>query len=88
MESCTDLERHFERISPTHRKGSGTGAAFRTRVVEEPSAEETTEMLKGLRSRYEEHHKVKISDEAYGQPPSIGALRKRSLPADKAFDLV
>ena len=37
---------------------------FATVVVEEPSQEAALEILKGVRPRYEEHHKVKISDEA------------------------
>jgi ATP-dependent Clp protease ATP-binding subunit ClpC len=37
---------------------------FQTIMIDPPSTEDTTEILKGLRSRYEEHHKVRISDEA------------------------
>ena len=37
---------------------------FQTIMVEQPSFENTVQILKGLRTRYEEHHKLKISDEA------------------------
>ena len=37
---------------------------FQTIMVDPPSTEDTRKILKGLRSRYEEHHKIKISDEA------------------------
>ncbi|MCX8068265.1 MAG: AAA family ATPase [Anaerolineae bacterium] len=57
--------------------------------VDEPSIEETIEMLRGLRDRYEAHHRVRISDEAI-----VAAVRlshryvtERRLP-DKAIDLI
>ncbi len=37
---------------------------FQTIMVDPPSTEDTRKILKGLRSKYEEHHKIKISDEA------------------------
>jgi ATP-dependent Clp protease ATP-binding subunit ClpC len=57
--------------------------------VEEPSVEETVEMLKILRPRYEEHHQVKISDAALDSATKLSHryVTERKLP-DKAIDLV
>ena len=55
----------------------------------EPGIEATIEMLKGLRPRYEAHHKIKISDEALTAAAKLGQryISDRFLP-DKAIDLV
>jgi ATP-dependent Clp protease ATP-binding subunit ClpC len=55
----------------------------------EPSVEATIEMLKGLRPRYEAHHKVKISDEALEAAAKLSQryVADRHLP-DKAIDLI
>lgn len=57
--------------------------------VEEPSIDDTIEMLFGLRDRYEAHHKVTISDEAVVAAARLSAryLTERRLP-DKAIDLL
>jgi len=57
--------------------------------VGEPSIEATIEMLKGLRPRYEAHHKVKISDEALEAAAKLSQryISDRHLP-DKAIDLI
>ncbi len=57
--------------------------------VEEPSVDETIGMLYGLRSRYEEHHQVKISDEAVEAAAKLSQryVVDRFLP-DKAIDLM
>jgi ATP-dependent Clp protease ATP-binding subunit ClpC len=57
--------------------------------VEEPTVEETIEMLKGLRDRYEAHHKVHISDEALVAAARLSHryVTDRHLP-DKAIDLM
>ena len=57
--------------------------------VNEPSVDETVEILKGLRSRYEEHHGVKYTDEALASAAQLAAkhLTDRHLP-DKAIDVV
>jgi ATP-dependent Clp protease ATP-binding subunit ClpC len=57
--------------------------------VEEPSVEETIEMLQGLRDRYEAHHKVTISDEAIVAAARLSHryVTDRHLP-DKAIDLM
>jgi len=57
--------------------------------VEEPSVEATVEILRGLRSAYEEHHDVKISDEALAAAARLSDryVTEYHLP-DKAIDLV
>src|SRR5579885_1593192 len=57
--------------------------------VDEPSVEETIEILKGLRPRYEEHHKVRISDSALEAAAQLSDryITERFLP-DKAIDLI
>ncbi|WP_041455192.1 ATP-dependent Clp protease ATP-binding subunit [Anaerolinea thermophila] len=57
--------------------------------VDEPSVEDTIQMLRGLRDRYEAHHKVKISDEAIVAAARLSSqyVPDRHLP-DKAIDLI
>ncbi len=57
--------------------------------VDEPSIEESIEMIKGLRSRYEQHHNVTILDEAIESAVNLSDryVTERQLP-DKAIDLV
>ena len=57
--------------------------------VGEPSIENTVEMLRGLRPRYEAHHKIKISDEALEAAARLSQryISDRHLP-DKAIDLI
>ena len=57
--------------------------------VDEPSVEETIEMLHGLRDRYEAHHKVRISDQALVAAANLSHryVTDRHLP-DKAIDLM
>ncbi len=57
--------------------------------VGEPSVEDTIEMLRGLRPRYEAHHKIKISDEAIEAAARLSQryISDRQLP-DKAIDLI
>jgi ATP-dependent Clp protease ATP-binding subunit ClpC len=57
--------------------------------ISEPSVETTIEMLKGLRPRYEAHHKIKISDEALEAAARLSQryIADRHLP-DKAIDLI
>jgi ATP-dependent Clp protease ATP-binding subunit ClpC len=55
---------------------------FQPVLVEEPTIEDTIEILQGIRGVYEEHHKLEITDEALVQQPiSRPALRGRPLPA-------
>jgi len=76
-----------------YRKNIEKDAALERRfqpvTVGEPTREETLEILKGLRDRYEAHHKVKITDEALKAAVELSAryISDRFLP-DKAIDLM
>jgi ATP-dependent Clp protease ATP-binding subunit ClpC len=58
-------------------------------MINPPSVEETIEILKGLKERYEMHHNVKISDEAIESAAILSDryITERFLP-DKAIDLI
>ena len=62
---------------------------FATVMVDEPDQQATLEILKGVRSRYEKHHKVKIDDDALDAAVKLSSryITKRFLP-DKAIDLM
>src|SRR3954464_2199681 len=62
---------------------------FQPILVGEPSIEETIEILKGVKSRYEDHHKLLITDEALDAAASLAAryVPDRFMP-DKAIDLI
>lgn len=62
---------------------------FQPVIVEEPSEEEAVQILKGLRSQYEQHHRVTITDEAVEASVRLAAryINDRFLP-DKAIDLM
>ncbi len=62
---------------------------FQPVKVNEPTVEETIEILRGLRSRYEEHHRLVISDEALSAAAQLSDryISDRYLP-DKAIDLI
>ncbi|MCB0213251.1 MAG: ATP-dependent Clp protease ATP-binding subunit [Anaerolineae bacterium] len=62
---------------------------FQSVMVEEPSIDETIEILKGIRSRYEAHHNLEITDEALNAAAILAAryVPDRFMP-DKAIDLV
>ena len=62
---------------------------FQPITVGEPTIEETIEILKGIRDKYEAHHKVKITDEALEAAAKLSAryITDRFLP-DKAIDLI
>ena len=76
-----------------YRKHIETDAALERRfqpiVVDEPTEEETIEILKGIRKMYEEHHHLIISDEALEAATRLSAryVSDRFLP-DKAIDLI
>ncbi len=77
-----EYRKHIERDAALERR-------FQPIVVEEPSVEETVEILRGIRTRYEEHHKLKISDDALSAAAELSAryVIDRFLP-DKAIDLI
>jgi ATP-dependent Clp protease ATP-binding subunit ClpC len=62
---------------------------FQTVVVEPPSVDETVEILKGLRKRYEDHHRVTIPDETLSLAAKLSEryITDRFLP-DKAIDVI
>jgi ATP-dependent Clp protease ATP-binding subunit ClpC len=76
-----------------YRKNIESDAALERRfqpiVVSEPTVEETVEILRGIRSAYEEHHRLRIDDEALEQAARLTAryVTDRFLP-DKAIDLI
>jgi ATP-dependent Clp protease ATP-binding subunit ClpC len=76
-----------------YRKHIESDAALERRFqpvqVDEPSVEETIEILKGVRSAYEEHHHLVISDEALDAAANLSTryVTERFLP-DKAIDLI
>lgn len=76
-----------------YRKHIESDAALERRFqpvkVEEPSIEETIEILKGVRERYEQHHSLKIGDDALTSAAQLAAryVTDRFLP-DKAIDLI
>ena len=77
-----EYHKHIEKDAALERR-------FQPVVIEEPSAVQTISMLKGLRSRYEEFHKVEITDEAIEAAVQLSEryLNDRYLP-DKAIDLI
>jgi ATP-dependent Clp protease ATP-binding subunit ClpC len=77
-----EFRKYLERDSALERR-------FQKIVVEQPSTEETVQILKGLRDRYESHHKVNITDEALQAAADLADryISDRFLP-DKAIDLI
>ncbi len=62
---------------------------FQTVMVEPPTQEQTVEILKGLRDRYEQHHRVQITDDALKSAVDLSTryITARCLP-DKAIDVI
>ncbi|MGK7890538.1 MAG: ATP-dependent Clp protease ATP-binding subunit [Leptolyngbyaceae cyanobacterium] len=77
-----EYRKHIERDAALERR-------FQPVMVGEPSVDETVEILHGLRDRYEQHHKLKISDEALDAAAQLSDryISDRYLP-DKAIDLI
>ncbi|WP_204152809.1 ATP-dependent Clp protease ATP-binding subunit [Leptolyngbya sp. CCY15150] len=77
-----EYRKHIERDAALERR-------FQPVMVGEPSVDETIEILHGLRDRYEQHHKLRISDEALEAAAKLSDryISDRFLP-DKAIDLV
>lgn len=77
-----EYRKHIEKDAALERR-------FQPIIVEEPSMEETIEILHGLRDRYEVHHGVKITDEALEAAAKLSGryITDRFLP-DKAIDLI
>ncbi|HYU21203.1 MAG TPA: ATP-dependent Clp protease ATP-binding subunit [Chloroflexota bacterium] len=77
-----EYRKYIERDAALERR-------FQPVLVEEPSVEETIEILRGIKERYEAHHRLEISDEALKSAAELAAryVPDRFLP-DKAIDLV
>ena len=77
-----EYRKHIEKDAALERR-------FQPVMVGEPTEEEAVEILKGLRDRYEAHHKVKITDEAILSAVTLSSryIADRFLP-DKAIDLI
>jgi ATP-dependent Clp protease ATP-binding subunit ClpC len=79
----------FDEYRKYIEKDAALERRFQTIIVEPPSKEETVEILKGLRDRYEEHHCVHFTNEALFQAVELSTryISGRCLP-DKAIDVV
>lgn len=77
-----DFRKYIERDPALERR-------FQPILVEEPSVDESLEILRGIKSRYEDHHKLVISDEALKAAATLAAryIPDRFMP-DKAIDLI
>ncbi len=77
-----EYRKHIESDAALERR-------FQSVLVEEPSEDETIEILKGIRGAYEEHHHLVISDEALKAATELSSryVTERFLP-DKAIDLI
>ncbi|HEX3806224.1 MAG TPA: ATP-dependent Clp protease ATP-binding subunit [Gaiellaceae bacterium] len=77
-----EYRKYLERDSALERR-------FQQIRIEEPSIDDTVEMLRGLRDRYEAHHRCKITDDALAAAATLADryIQDRHLP-DKAIDLI
>jgi len=77
-----EYRKHVEKDGALERR-------FQTIIVDPPSADETVDILKGLRDRYEAHHRVQITDEAIQMAVNLAEryISGRYLP-DKAIDVI
>src|SRR3990170_1322404 len=77
-----EYRKHLEKDAALERR-------FQPIVVEEPTVTHTIEILKGLRDRYEAHHRVSFTDDALVAAANLADryIADRSLP-DKAIDLI
>jgi ATP-dependent Clp protease ATP-binding subunit ClpC len=80
--TLNEYRKHIESDAALERR-------FQPIIVNEPSVEETIEILRGIRGAYEEHHRLIISDEALEAAAHLSAryVTERFLP-DKAIDLI
>jgi ATP-dependent Clp protease ATP-binding subunit ClpC len=79
----------FDEYRKYIEKDAALARRFQAITVDEPSTEETVEILKGLRDRYEEHHRVKITDEAVAAAVNLSDryITGRVQP-DKSIDVI
>jgi ATP-dependent Clp protease ATP-binding subunit ClpC len=80
--TLNEYRKHIESDAALERR-------FQPIIVEEPTIDETIEILRGVRSAYEEHHRLTISDDALDAAAHLSAryVTERFLP-DKAIDLI
>ncbi|TET87834.1 MAG: ATP-dependent Clp protease ATP-binding subunit [Dehalococcoidia bacterium] len=80
--TLADYRKHVEKDAALERR-------FQPIMVDEPSVDQTIEILQGIKERYEEHHQLIISDEAVRAAANLASryISDRFLP-DKAIDLV
>lgn len=80
--TISEFRKHFEKDAALERR-------FQPVTVEEPTEEQAVEILKGLKSAYEDFHNVTISDEAIRAAVKLSSryINDRNLP-DKAIDLI
>jgi ATP-dependent Clp protease ATP-binding subunit ClpC len=79
----------FDEYRKYVEKDAALERRFQTIIVEPPNKDETLDILKGLRDRYEAHHRVSFSDEALSQAVELSSryITGRCLP-DKAIDVI
>lgn len=80
--TLSEYKKYIEKDAALERR-------FQPILIEEPTVDQTIEILKGIRDRYEAHHRVKISDEAliFAAELADRYIKDRFLP-DKAIDVV
>ncbi len=80
--TMTEYRKYIEKDAALERR-------FQTIIVDPPTVDQTIDILKGLRIKYEEHHKAKFTDEALGAAARLSDryITGRFLP-DKAIDVV
>jgi ATP-dependent Clp protease ATP-binding subunit ClpB len=80
--TLNEYQKHFEKDKALERR-------FHKVMVDEPSVEDAISILRGLKERYETHHKVRIKDEAIIAAVTLSDryINERFLP-DKAIDLI
>ena len=82
---ATTLEEYRKYVE----KDSALERRFQPIIIEEPSVDDTIEIIKGLKPKYEEHHKLRISDDAIVAATELSYkyITDRFLP-DKAIDII
>jgi ATP-dependent Clp protease ATP-binding subunit ClpC len=80
--TLNEYQKYIEKDAALERR-------FQPVLVEEPSVEQTIQILKGIKERYEAHHKLKITDEALDAAAKLSHryIKNRFLP-DKAIDII
>ena len=73
-----EYRKHIERDAALERR-------FQPVIVDPPSVEETIEILRGLRPKYEEHHRLIISDDAIDTPANFQIAILGPLPAGQSY---